>query len=487
MAVAARASDESLMTWTGEEIARAVGAAPLAHGILAGSVCTDSRRLAHGCLFVALRGATFDGHAFAAAALAQGAAAVLVDHRPAGVDADRALVVPDTLRALGDLAAFTRRRWGGRVAAITGSNGKTTTKELLAAICEQAWPGRVLKTRGNENNLVGLPLTVFRLSGGEAAAVLEMGMNAFGEIARLTEIAAPDVGVITNVGPAHLEGVGSLDGVQRAKGELFAGMPAQGTIAVNMDDPRVVAAAAAFAGRRVEFGAGRAVRAEAIDDRGVDGVAFRLHVDAAAAAVRLRAAGRHNVANALGAAAAAHALGIDLAAIAAGLAAAEPPKMRMQVVRLGNGVTVINDAYNANPGSTMAALDAVGRLPGRAVAALGEMRELGAESAALHAAVGAHAVAAGVAWVLAVGPGAEPIAEGARRAGAAAVDVCADAAAAAALLAARWQAGDTILVKGSRGGDAEPGVRRYGARMAEVVARLEAVAGGRRDDGAGTV
>jgi UDP-N-acetylmuramoyl-tripeptide--D-alanyl-D-alanine ligase len=151
--------------------------------------------------------------------------------------------------------------------------------------------------------------------------------------------------------------------------------------------------------------------------------------------------------------------------------------MRMQVVRLRNGVTVINDAYNANPGSTEAALDAVGRLPGRAIAALGEMRELGAQSDALHAAVGAHAVAAGVAWVLAVGPGAEPIAAGARRAGAAAVDVCADAAAAAALIAARWQPGDTVLVKGSRGGDAEPGVRRYGARMAEVVALLEAAAG----------
>lgn len=465
------------MTWTGEEIARAVGAALPAGGPSAAAVCTDTRRVVAGALFVALRGAHHDGHAFAADALRAGAAAVLVDHVPAGVDAARAFVVADTQRALGDLAAFTRRRWAGRVMAITGSNGKTTTKELLAAIVERAFPGRVLKTAGNENNLIGLPLTLLRLRGDEAVAVLELGMNAFGEIARMTEIAAPDVGLITNVGPAHLEGLGSIDGVARAKGELFAGMPAAGAIAVNMDDPRVAAAAAAFPGRRIEFGAGRTVGAEAIDDRGVDGVAFTLAIGTQRGPVRLRAAGRHNVHNALAAAAAAHALGIDLDLIRAGLDAAEPPKMRMQVVRLANGVTLINDAYNANPASTEAALDAVGRLPGRAIAALGEMRELGADSAALHARVGAHAAAAGVAWLLAVGPGADPIAEGARQAGGMTVDRCADAAAAAAAIAAAWQPGDTVLVKGSRGADDEPGVRRYGARMAEVVALLQAAGG----------
>lgn len=465
------------MTWTGEEIARAVGAALPAAGLRAAAVCTDTRRGAAGALFVALRGAHFDGHAFAAAALAAGAAAVLVDHLPAGVDPARAFVVADTLRALGELAAWTRRRWAGRVVAITGSNGKTTTKELLAAIVERAFPGRVLKTAGNENNLVGVPLTLLRLRGDEAVAVLELGMNAFGEIARLTAIAAPDVGLITNVGPAHLEGLGSVDGVARAKGELFAGMPAAGTVAVNMDDPRVAAAAAAFAGRRIEFGDGGTVRGEAVDDRGVDGIAFTLRIGARRGAVTLRAAGRHNLHNALAAAAAAHALGIDVPTICAGLAAAAPPKMRMQVVRLGNGVTVINDAYNANPASTAAALDAVGRLPGRAIAALGEMRELGAESAALHAQVGAHAAAAGIAWLLAVGPGTDPIAAGGRRAGGMTVDRCADAAAAAAAIIAAWQPGDTVLVKGSRGADDEPGVRRYGARMAEVVALLQAAAG----------
>ncbi len=465
------------MQWTGAEIAGAVGAGVAAADLTVGAVGTDTRRLAPGTLFVALRGARHDGHAFAAEALRAGAAAVLVEHVPAGVDRTRAIVVPDTLDALGALAAAARRRWGGPLIAITGSNGKTTTKEMLAAIAAQVAPGRVLKTHGNENNLIGMPLTLLRLRGDEAFAVIEMGMNAFGEIARLTAIAAPDVGVITNVGPAHLEGLGDLAGVARAKGELFAGLSPQAAIAVNMDDEWVVRAAADCAARRVEFGHGRQVDAEAIDDRAAGGVSFTLRIGADRAPVHLPLTGRHNVRNACAAAAAAHALGIPLSAIAAGLAATEPPGMRMQVLRLANGVTVLNDGYNANPASTEAALDALVRLPGRPIAALGEMRELGAASEALHARVGAHAAAAGVAWLLAVGPGAAAIAAGARAAGGIAVDECRDAAAAAALIAARWQPGDTILVKGSRGADDEPGVRTYGARMAEVAARLQEAGG----------
>jgi UDP-N-acetylmuramoyl-tripeptide--D-alanyl-D-alanine ligase len=503
----------SSMVWTGEEIMAATAAAQGAAGgagTCIETVSTDSRRVGPGMLFVALHGVRHDGHAFAAEALRAGAAAVLVDHVPAGADPRRAVVVRDTLRALGDLAAYTRQRWGGPVAAITGSNGKTTTKEMLAAICEEGFKGsrvrgskspapypvvggaggqkplnprtlepssgRVLKTHANENNLIGLPLTLLRLTGDEAVAVLEMGMNAPGEIARLTEIAAPDVGVITNVAAAHLEGLGSIAGVAAAKGELIDGLRPDAALAVNMDDEWVVREAAAFRGRRVEFGNGRELSASAIAERGFDGIAFTLHVGTRKAPVALRMAGRHNVQNALAAAAAAHALGIGLDAIAAGLATAEPPKMRMQVVRLLNGVTLVNDAYNANPSSTEAALDAVGRSPGRAIAVLGEMRELGAESAALHRRVGAHAATCGVDWLLAVGPHAEHLADGARAAtaGHLEVTICADAASAAALLAARWQPGDTILIKGSRGPDDEAGVRRYGARMAEVAARLEA-------------
>lgn len=506
------------MVWTGEEIMTATAAAHSAAslaGVGFDTVSTDSRRVGPGVLFVALRGVRHDGHAFAAAALRAGAAAVLVDHVPVGVDPRQAFVVRDTLQALGDIAAYTRRRWGGPVAAITGSNGKTTTKEMLAAICEEGFKGArvqgakgvrtppepggvgtleasdprplapfrgtrgasILKTHANENNLIGLPLTLLRMSGDEAVAVLEMGMNAAGEIARMTAIATPDVGLITNVGAAHLEGLGSIAGVAAAKAELIDGLRPGATFAVNMDDAWVVRRAVGFRGRRIEFGSGREVSASAIAERGLDGIAFTLHIGARSAPVALAMAGRHNVQNALGAAAAAHGLGIGLEAIAAGLATAVPPKMRMQVMRLGNGVTVVNDAYNANPNSTEAALDAVSRGPGRAIAVLGEMRELGAASAALHRRVGAHAAACGVDWLLAVGPQAEDIAAGARTVsgGHLEVTVCADAASAAALLASRWLPGDTILIKGSRGPDDEEGVRRYGARMAEVVARLEAL------------
>jgi UDP-N-acetylmuramoyl-tripeptide--D-alanyl-D-alanine ligase len=472
-AAAVRADDESAMEWTAAEITRATGARPATAVERVQAIGTDSRQLPAGALFVALRGVHHDGHAFAAAACAAGAAAVLVDHVPPDLDPARAFVVSDTLRALGDLAAFTRRRWGGRVVAITGSNGKTTTKEMLAAIAATAYGApRVLKTHGNENNLIGVPLTFFRLRGDEALAVVEMGMNAFGEIGRLTAIAAPDVGVITNVGAAHLEGVGDLAGVARAKGELFAALSAEATIAANMDDPWVARLAAGFRGRRIEFGRGRAVCAAGLESSGLEGVRFALEVEGRRAAVHLRGAGVHNVHNALAAAAAAHALGIDLETITAGLNGAALPKMRMQVVRLGNGVNLINDAYNANPDSAEVALDALAHLPGRSIAVLGEMRELGAGSAALHARVGAHAAACGIAWLIAVGPQAAALAAAARGGGLARVDTCADAATAAALVVEHWQAGDTVLVKGSRGADDEEGVRRYGARMAEVVARL---------------
>ena len=469
------------MVWSGQEIVTATGAvasAPVADMAFE-SVGTDSRAVAAGALFVALRGAHHDAHRFVAEALRQGAAAALVEDPPPGVDPARLLRVPDTLRALGDLAAFTRRRWGGPLAAITGSNGKTTTKEMLAAIAaaDGRLRGRTLATHGNLNNLIGLPLTLLRLRGDEAAAIVEMGMNAPGEIARMTAIAAPTIGVITNVGPAHLEGLGSVDGVAAAKGELFAGLGATATIAVNREDEHIVRLAAHFPGRRIEFGHGGEVWADAIDDRGFDGVDFTLRVGALHTRVRLRMAGRHNVQNALAAAALAHGLGLDVETMAAGLSAAAPPKMRLEVARLANGVTGVNDAYNANPASTEAALDTLARMPGRHIAVLGEMRELGAAAGALHRQVGAYAAACGVQWLIAVGPQGDALAAGARAAGSIEVDECPDAAAAAALVAARWRRGDVVLVKGSRGPDDEPGVRRYGARMAEVAARLQAAAG----------
>ncbi len=468
------------MGWTLTEIAEATGARchtvqPLTIEV----VSTDSRQVPRGALFVALRGPYHDGHEFAAEALRKGAAAVVAERLPVGVAPQLTLIVPDTLRALGDLAAWTRRRHAVRVVAITGSNGKTTTKEMVAAICERAsWPAprmRVSKTVGTENNLIGVPLTLLRLRGDEAVAVLEMGMNAPGEIARLTEIAQPDVGVVTNVGPAHLEGLGSVAGVAAAKGELFARMSRDATIAVNADDEWVTRIAAGFPGRRIEFGRGCEVEARNVRDFGFDGVVFDVCIAGEARPVRLRIPGLHNVTNALAAAAVAYALGLDCGTVRAGLEAAVAPAMRMQVRRLANGITVLNDAYNANPGSMEAALRFITQRPGRVFAVLGEMRELGAQSTVLHERVGRLAAECGVQLLVAVGAEAEGIARGAREAGMAAdcIHACAEPGSAAAVVTARWQAGDAILVKGSRGSADDPIVRARGARMAEVVRLLE--------------
>jgi UDP-N-acetylmuramoyl-tripeptide--D-alanyl-D-alanine ligase len=377
------------------------------------------------------------------------------------------------------LAAYTRRRFSLPVVAITGSNGKTTTKEMIASICERAaWRPphtKVLKTVGTENNLIGVPLTLLRLTGDEAVAVLEMGMNAPGEIARLTEIAAPDVGVITNVGPAHLEGLGSIAGVAAAKGELFAGMSAQATIVVNAEDEWVQRIAAGFAGRRIKFGRGCEIEALQITSLDFEGTSFTLRLGADAIPVRLHIPGEHMVKNSLAAAAVAHALGVDGNAIRAGLEAVSAPPMRMQVRRLASGVTVVNDAYNANPASMEAALRFVTQQGNRAFAVLGEMRELGAQSASLHRQVGKVAAESGVHLLVAVGEHAASIADGAVAAGMASarVIVCDDPASAAAAVIAVWRPGDTVLVKGSRGATDDPLVQLRGARMAEVVRLLE--------------
>jgi UDP-N-acetylmuramoyl-tripeptide--D-alanyl-D-alanine ligase len=480
---AASWQDWPQMGWTWEEVVSATGAvASRSRGPAFCAVTTDSRNVPAGALFVALRGPRHDGHAFAATAASRGATGVLADRELADVDPAHVLRVADTLRALGDLAAYTRKREAPRVIAITGSNGKTTTKDMVASICGAAAfaPPRdkVLKTHGNENNLVGLPLNLLRLTGEEAVAVLEMGMNAPGEIARLCDIAAPDVGVITNVGAAHLEGLGSIAGVAKAKGELFEHMPAGATIAVNLDDEWVMRVAAGHRGRRIGFGTGGEVRALAIDDRGFDGIAFELEVDGRRAPVRLKSCGAHNVGNALAAAATAHGIGLDLEAIRVGLERAEPPKMRMQVRRLANGVTVINDAYNANPSSMEAALRALARHRGRGIAVLGEMRELGPDATELHRALGCSAADVGIAVLVAVGPQADAVADGARhaaRTNGSPIDVhtCADGRAAADLVRGLWKPGDAVLVKGSRGGDDEEAVRRHGARMAETAHLLE--------------
>jgi UDP-N-acetylmuramoyl-tripeptide--D-alanyl-D-alanine ligase len=430
-------------------------------------VATDSRTLAPGELFIAIRGDTHDGHAFVADAAARGAGAVVVEpaalaRRPPG----GVIAVRDTLAALGDLAAWHRRRRALPVVAVTGSNGKTTTKEMLAAICTAAFgPARVLSTRGTQNNLVGLPLTLLRLGAEEQVAVLELGMNGPGEIWRLAEIARPDVGVITCVAPAHLEGLGSLHAIAQAKAELYRRLAPSATAVVNADDPLVAAAASSHCGRTVRFGTapGVDVRAAAAVAAGLAGVRFTLEVGGACADVELAVPGRHNVTNALAAAAAAHALGIDLETIARGLAAFRPPPMRMEVVRLPSGITVVNDAYNANPASMAAAVATLAEsVAGRRLAVLGEMRELGAETERLHRALGAAVAEARIDGLFLLGPHAAAVRAGAEAAGmdAERIVIAADHAELAARLRACCRPGDLVLLKGSRGAAMEEVLRR---------------------------
>lgn len=433
-------------------------------------VTTDTRALAPGELFVAIRGDRHDGHAFAAEAAARGAGAVVVEpaalerRLPGGV-----IAVGDTLAALGDLAAWHRRRRALPVVAITGSNGKTTTKEMLAAICAAAFgAARVLSTRGTQNNLVGLPLTLLRPGVDARVAVLELGMNGPGEIWRLAEIARPDVGVITCVAPAHLEGLGSLHAIAQAKAELYRRLAPSATAVVNADDPLVAAAAAGHAGRAVRFGIAAAdldVRAAAVEARGLEGVRFVLEVGGARAAVELAVPGRHNVTNALAAAAAAHALGIGLETIARGLATFRPPPMRMEIVRLPGGITVVNDAYNANPASMAAAVTTLAETPARRrLAVLGEMRELGAEAERLHQALGAAVARAGLDGLFLLGTHAAAVRAGAEAAGMAAerIVVAADHAELAAHLRTCCRPGDLVLLKGSRGAAMEEVLRHLG-------------------------
>jgi len=389
-------------------------------------ICTDSRRLRAGELFLALKGDRFDGHDFVTQVIAAGAAGVVAARdRWEAMGGGSPLPVPvivveDTLTALGDLAASWRRLHPVPLVAITGSNGKTTTKEMVAAIMARHCP--ILKNEGNLNNLVGLPLTLLELTKAHEAAVVEMGMNHPGEIARLTQIAAPDVGLITNIHPAHLEGLGSIEGIQAAKGELFTRLSSRATIVVNQDDPRVVQLATSFPGRRVGFStmdpAAQVTLARLL---GMDheSTRFLLRLGDETREIRIHVAGRHHLANAVAAAAVAWALKIALLDIAEGLASFRPFDKRMEILALAGRVHLINDTYNANPGSMTAALQTLRALKagGRALAVLGDMLELGERSSELHREVGRVAAREGVDYLLAMGKQAHHILGGAAEGG----------------------------------------------------------------------
>lgn len=443
--------------FTVEEIARATGGEIVGarSGEVAG-VSTDSRTVGNTELFVPLRGERFDGHDFIGAAVSRGVRVFLADKEwvvrhgmPAGASC---ITVADTLRGLGDLAAFHRGRFALPMVAVTGSNGKTTTKEMIAAILATTGPG--LKTCGNLNNLVGLPLTLFRLSRQDRWAVLEMGMSEPGEIDRLAEIARPDVGVITNAFPAHLESMGSVEAVASAKGELFLRLSAGGWAVYNADDRLISACPSPHGVLRLGFGlkAGEIGAAE-IRTEGKRGVSFTIRLPGGEMSVKMKAYGLHNVANALAAAAAATALGLGPDAIRQGLEMFTPYEKRFNLEEVG-GIVLIDDSYNANPASMEAALRTAAGLREecRAVAVLGDMLELGSGSEEAHRAIGSLAASC-VERLYLLGDMAGAVAIGAIEGGlpASAVIVARSHEEIAADLQENLIEGDVVLVKGSRG------------------------------------
>lgn len=364
-----------------------------------GGVTIDSRRVGAGNLFVALVGPRFDGHDFAAGALSSGAAAALLQHP---VDqAVPALLADDTRGALGRLGRWWRQQVNPWVVGVTGSNGKTTVKQMLHAILSRV--ADTAATEGNLNNDLGVPLTLCRLRHGQRFAVVEMGANHAGEIAQLAAMAQPDVAVVTNAGPSHLEGFGSVEGVAHAKGELFQALPAGGTAVINADDHYAGLWRELAAGRRViDFGIHHeaAVRAEAPDADG----RFRVGTPAGELVMQLRVPGAHNRMNALAATAAALAFEVPLDAIRDGLEGFQPAAGRLQLRPAMRGARVIDDSYNANPLSLAAAVDVLVGASGESWLVLGDMGELGPQAEELHAEAGRNARQRGVQRLFTLGP-----------------------------------------------------------------------------------
>ena len=442
--------------------------AEAARDIAFASVSIDSRTIEAGALFVAVKGPRLDGHDFLAEAAARGAAGALV-HREAPAPAGFVRVrVADTTKALSDLARQVRREAGLPVVGVTGSVGKTTTKDMTAGLL--ATRGPVLKTEGNLNNRYGLPLSLLRLRPGHTAAVLELGMSAPGELRALARLAEPDVATITRVAPVHLEFFPSVDAIAEAKAEILEGLRPGGALVLNGDDPRVRAIGERFSGRKVWFGSDRRHDVSAEGWRGtVFGMRFVLRVAGRPVDVALPLAGPHFVTSFLAAAAAAHVLGIAPEAMAEAAAGFRPARHRGEVRRLGEEVVLLDDCYNSSPEALEAAVVALSLAPGRRrVAVLGDMLELGPTGPMLHHAAGL-SLAGRVDVVAGVGPLARELLEGAREAGIppAALHHFATAAAAAAAVADIVRPGDAVLVKGSRGVRLEAVVDAIAARFGE--------------------
>lgn len=394
-----------MITWNLNEIARIAGGQLVGENRAFSSVSTDTRTLQPGALFVALSGPNFDGHEFVAAAAARGAVAALVE-RPLTVELPQ-VVVPDPLAGLSAFAREWRRQFSIPVIGVTGSNGKTTTKELIGAILSRL--GACLVTRGNLNNHIGVPLMLLEMTAAHRYAVIEMGANHQGEIAHLAGIAEPTIGIITNAGAAHLEGFGSLQGVAAGKGELLQSLPADGVAVINADDAfatqwreaRSADAMLTFGfEQRADF---MAHKVQSSGDAGGFRIEFDLVTPEGTRPATLKLAGLHNLRNALGAAAVASAAGATLDEIVAGLAAMRPVSGRLELKPAINGAYLVDDSYNANPSSLKAGLDALQSFSGARWLVLGDMLELGDSADELHAEVGRYARQAGIERLLAIG------------------------------------------------------------------------------------
>lgn len=439
------------------DIVKATGAKVMQEGTVREieGVSTDTRTLKKGDLFIAIKGPHFDGHEFVQEAVEKGACGVVVNDIPLTKGREWILQVADTVHALGDIAGLWRKKLNCTVIAVTGSNGKSTTKEMIASALSAT--RKVIKTEGNFNNLIGLPLQVLCIEADHEVAVLEMGMNAPGEIARLAEIANPDIGLITNVNPAHLEKLHTIENVAKAKGELFKAMRHDGTVIINSEDIWVKRLGDEYLGKKVTFGMqndcdvrfGRLIMEELSEAQ----VAF--YAKGREYAMHLPVPGTHNVMNALSAIAVGTALGVSVTTMIPCLESFKPIKMRMERIQLLNGVQLINDCYNANPSSMLAALRTVGaaKKAGRFIAVLGEMLELGDAAATRHKELGMNAVANKVSKLFAIGEHAEKIAEGAKEKGLNAVNVVVanSVEELCGYLLKEVSTGDCVLVKGSRG------------------------------------
>ncbi len=430
-----------LAHWAGGEL--------LGDDLVIGSLTHDTRALVPGSLYVALRGERFDGHDFAYDASMRGAAAVLVDHE-VKVDVPQ-VVVPDTLLALARIAAGLQRDRVEKAVAITGSNGKTSVKTLVVSILQRA--GVTYFNPGNRNNEIGLPMAVIDGPDDADFSVYEMGAGKPGDIAYLTDIVTPEVALVNNIAAAHLERMGSLMGVAETKGAIYDALPADGTAVINADDAFAEYFASRVPDRRIlRFGLETTADLTARDIRATaDGSDFVLVAPHGEVAVQLHLPGRHNVLNALAAAGVAMACGVSLAIIAEGLSAAQPVAGRQVAHTLPNGAVVIDDSYNANPGSLVAAIDTLAaasrQAGGEGWLVLGDMRELGADEEALHADMGVRAKNAGLRRLYTLGPlsaaAAVAFGEGAHP--------FQDHASLADALRAELRAGVRCLVKGSRG------------------------------------